>query len=138
MSKDFEVIEHTADIGIIAYGSDIKEAFANAARGMFSLITDLEDIREASHRDVRAEATDREGLLVDWLNELVFLFDTQNMLFSRFDIMELSDTELKARCYGEKADLSRHDIRIGIKAVTYHMLKVEEIDGFRAQVLFDI
>ena len=138
MKKDFEVIEHTADTGIIAHGADMKEAFANAASGMFSLITDLEGIREVSHRDVMVEAAERESLLVEWLNELVFLFDTQNMLFSRFDIGELSDTVLRARCFGEKADLSRHEIKIGIKAVTYHMLEVEENDGFRVQALFDI
>jgi SHS2 domain-containing protein len=60
------------------------------------------------------------------------------MLFKRFDISELNETRLRARCYGEKIDPERHKIKVGFKAATYHMLKIDEDDGFRVQVLFDI
>ena len=73
MTKEFEVLDHTADIGIIAYGADLKQAFANAAKGLFSLITSLDDVEEALHRDIELTAADPESLLVDWLNELVYL-----------------------------------------------------------------
>ena len=138
MNKDFEIIEHTADIGIRAYGTDMAAAFENAARAMFSLMTDLDKVREVVHRDVHVSAPDREILLVEWLNELVFLFDTEQILFKRFDIHNLTDTELKARCYGEKVDKSRHEIKIGIKSATYHMLKVEHNSRYQVQVLLDI
>jgi len=136
--KDFEVINHTADVGIIAYGGDISQAFANAARGLFSLITELDDVKEVLHRDVELTASDEESLLVEWLNELIYQFDTEGIIFKRFDIIQLNSTHLKARGYGEKVDKSKHKIKIGVKAATYHMLKVDKGDGYKVQVLFDI
>jgi len=136
--KDFEILDHTADVGIIAYGADLRQAFANAARGLFSLITELDDVEEVLHRDVELTASDEEDLLVEWLNELVYRFDTEGIIFKRFDISQLNNTHLKARSYGEKVDSSRHKLKTGVKAATYHMLKVDKNDGFRVQVLFDI
>ena len=138
MNKDFEIVNHTADVGIIAYGADMSQAFANAAKALFSLITELDDVEEVLHRDIELTATDEESLLVEWLNELVYRFDTENILFKRFDIIQLDKTQLKARSYGEKVDSSRHKLKTGVKAATYHMLKVDKGDGCRVQVLFDI
>jgi SHS2 domain-containing protein len=138
MDKDFEILNHTADVGIIAYGADLRQAFANAAKGLFSLITELDDVEEVIHRDMELTASDEESLLVEWLNELVYQFDTEGVLFKRFDIIQLNSTHLKARGYGEKIDSSRHKLKIGVKAATYHMLKVEKNNGCRVQVLFDI
>ncbi len=138
MKQEFEVLEHTADAGIIARGADMKEAFANAARGLFSLITELEDVREVLHREIEVTAPDRESLLVAWLNELIYLFDTENILFKRFDISRLDDTLLRATGYGEKVDSRRHQLKLGVKATTYHMLKINENNGVTVQVLFDI
>jgi SHS2 domain-containing protein len=138
MTKEFEILDHTADVGIIAYGADLKQAFANAAKGLFSLITRLGDVEEALHRDIELTADDAESLLVDWLNELVYYFDAEGILFKRFDIIELNNSHLKARGYGEKADSARHELKMGVKAATYHMLKIEKNNGYRVQVLFDI
>lgn len=137
--KRFDVVEHTADIGIIAYGIDMREAFANAAYGMFSLMADLRQVREETSRYVEAEAGDRESLVVSWLNELLYLFDVERIIFRRFDILELTDTRLKADAYGEKADASRHRLRGGIKAATYHTLKVAKYPGrCHVRVIFDV
>ena len=138
MEKDFEIIDHTADVGIIAYGTNINQAFANAARALFSLITELDDVEEVVYRDIELTATDQESLLVKWLNELIYLFDVENNIFKRFEITQLNNTQLKARSYGEKVDNSRHKLKIGVKAATYHMLKVDKGDGCKVQVLFDI
>ncbi len=138
MEKEFEIVNHTADVGIIAYGIDMNEAFANAAKALFSLITELDDVEEVVHRDIELTAPDQESLLFEWLNELIYLFDTENILFKRFDITQLSQTHLKARSYGEKVDSSRHKIKIGVKAATYHMLKIDRGNGNKVQVLFDI
>jgi SHS2 domain-containing protein len=138
MKKDFEILNHTADVGIIAYGGDMSQAFANAARALFSLITELDDMAEVLHRDVELTASDEESLLVEWLNELIYQFDTESIIFKRFDIIQLNSTHLKARSYGEKVDKSKHKIKIGVKAATYHMLKVDKGDGCKVQVLFDI
>ncbi len=138
MEKKFEILEHTADAGVIAYGTDLGQAFANAAQGLFSLITDLDDVDEVLRRDIELTAADREGLLVAWLNELIYIFDSQNILFKRFDITSLSDTKLRASIYGERVDRLKHELKTGVKAATYHMLKIDQNDGYRAQVLFDI
>ena len=138
MEKDFEIVDHTADVGIIAYGADIGQAFANAARALFSLITELDNVDEALHRDIQLEAFDQESLLVQWLNELIYLFDVENIIFKRFDIIKLNDTKLKARSYGEKVNISKHKLKTGVKAATYHMLQVNKGDGCKVQVLFDI
>jgi len=138
MARDFEIIEHTADVGIKAYGTSVKEAFANAARGLFSLITELDDVEEVEYRDIEVTAPDRESLLVEWLNELIYLFDVENIIFRRFDITRLSDTQMRVRSYGEKVDSSKHKLKTGVKAATYHMLRIDRGNGCRVEVLFDI
>ena len=138
MGKDFEIINHTADVGIIAHGADIRQAFSNAARALFSLITKLDDVAEVLYRDIELIAPDEESLLVEWLNELIYLFDVENIVFKRFDITQLNNTQLKARSYGEKVDSSKHKLKTGVKAATYHMLKIDKDDGCKVQVLFDI
>ena len=138
MTKDFEILDHTADVGIIAYGADERRAFANAARGLFSLMAELDDVGEELKRDIRLTASDEEELLVNWLNELVYLFDAEGLIFKRFEISKLDDSHLRASVYGEKADSSRHRLKTGVKAATYHMLKIEKGGGCRVQVLFDI
>lgn len=138
MDKDFEFIDHTADVGIVAYGADAKEAFANAAKALFSLITELDKVQETLHRDSEVTATDEESLLVEWLNELIYLFDVESIIFKRFDITELTNTQLRARSYGEKVDLARHKLKTGVKAATYHLLKVDRNDGCKVQVILDV
>lgn len=137
--KGFEVIDHTADAGIIAHGTQLEQVFANAARALFSLITELDDVSEDIKCDVEIDGKDRESLLLEWLNELIYLFDTRHILLKKFDVKSLSGTHLKAACYGEKVDPSRHRIKTGVKAATYHMLRIDKDDkGYKAQVIFDI
>ncbi len=139
MKRPFEIIDHTADIGIVAFGDDMREAFANAALALFSLINKPEDVKQDLKQHVELTAGDREALLVRWLNELIFFFDAEHLIFSRFDIGKLTDTELEADCLGEKVDPSRHRLRMGVKAATYHLLRItNDANGYRAQVIFDI
>lgn len=137
--KGFEVIDHTADVGIIAYGAGLEEVFINAARALFSLITELDDVAEDLKYDVDIASEDRESLLLEWLNELIYLFDTGQILLKKFHILSLSGTRLKAVCYGEKVDPSRHRLKTGVKAATYHMLRIDRDEqGYKARVIFDI
>jgi SHS2 domain-containing protein len=139
MKKAFEIIDHTADVGIIAYGADVEELFSNAALALFSLITELESVEEKLHLDLEVSSEDRDSLLIEWLNELIYLFDVKHILFNRFDIESLTHNQLKATCYGENFDPTKHKIKIGVKAATYHMLKLDNSgDGCKAQVIFDI
>jgi SHS2 domain-containing protein len=139
VEKEFEVIDHTADIGIMAYGADLKQAFANTARGLFSLITELDTVAVKKQHNIQITAPDREVLLVNWLNELIYLFEAKEMLFNRFDISSLTDTKLTATGHGEKIDLAKHTLKIQVKAITYHMLKIEQNEcGWKARVIFDV
>ena len=139
MKKAFELTNHTADMGIIAYGADMKELLSNAALALFSLITEPGSIEERSHVNLKVRSDEKDSLLVEWLNELLYLFDTKHILFSRFDIRNLTHNELKATCYGEIFDPMKHKIKTGAKAATYHMLKLDRNnDGYKAQVILDI
>jgi len=139
MKKTFELIDHTADVGIIAYGANDKELFSNAALALFSLITNPESVDEKLHLDLQVSSEDRDSLLVEWLNELIYLFDVKHILFNRFDIESLTHNELKATCYGEGFDPIKHKIKLGVKAATYHMLKLDKSgDGCKAQIILDI
>ncbi len=137
--KPFEVIEHTADIGIIAYGADIKQVFANAALGLFNLMADLDNLREDVKREIEISAEDIEVLLVEWLNELIYISEVEHIIFKKFDINELSNTKLKATCLGEKIKPGQHRLKREIKAATYHMLQLNKEDGsYKVQIIFDI
>lgn len=145
MKRRYRLIEHTADVGLVAYGDTLPDAFASAARGMFSIIADLRTVREVESRQVEVTAGDMESLLFEWLNSLLYFFDVERILFCRFDIESFADSKLipsttlrlKATCYGEKADPSRHRLKTGIKSATYHMLTVDR-EKNRVRVIFDV
>ena len=135
--KKYELIEHTADIGLKARGKTLAEAFANAALGMFSLVAELKNVGEKESRQFEVKADDIEGLLFEWLNSLLYYFDVDMLLFRRFDIMDFEDTRLAATCYGEQYDSTRHSLRMGVKSATYHQLEVnKEMNTVR--VIFDV
>ena len=138
MTTGFEVIEHTADTGILAYGSTLEETFASAALGMFSVMVDLDEVRPQEPRRIAVEASDQELLLAEWLSELLFVFETEYMLFSRFEVEFPAPGRLQATAWGERIDTERHHVGTGIKAVTHHMLRLEQRDGYRATVIFDV
>jgi len=135
----FETFDHTADIGIVAHGPTLADAFANAAKAMFSLMVDLDRVEEHEERRVEVEADDPEGLLVAWLAELLYISEVDNIVFSRFRIDEIIDTRVVARAFGEPLDLERHNPKLMIKAVTRHMLQVAPQDGgFQVRAILDI
>ena len=135
--KRFRLIEHTADTGLVAYGHSLAEAFANAAYGLFSIITELNRVRGVKSRPVAVTAGDVEELLFNWMNELIYVFEVEHLLFKRFDISELTEHTLKATGWGETYDASRHQLKLGVKSATYHMLEVNE-EKNRVQVIFDV
>lgn len=135
--RGFELIEHTADIGVVATGSSLSEAFENAACGLFYIIADLSEVRTLETRDVQVTAPDIETLLFNWLNELIYIFDVHHILFNKFEVTELKDCSLKAVCRGEKYDPSIHVLKTEVKSATLHMLRVDK-SGNSVQVIFDI
>ncbi|MDY6833511.1 MAG: archease [Chloroflexota bacterium] len=136
--KRFDLIEHTADVGVVAYGADIKQAFANVAYAMFSLLVDLNSVEELVKRKIEVQAEDMEVVLVTCLNELLYVFEVERLLFRRFEVDDLSDGSITLRCWGEPIDTNRHGFMTGIKAATYHMFEISEINGITSiRVFFD-
>lgn len=134
----YESTEHTADLGLVAYGDTLAEAFENAAYGMFDLMVDVSSTTETEAVDVRAEADDAPSLLVAFLNELLFLFETRKLILVRFEIVEWDEAaHIAARAWG--SPMAGQETRAQIKAVTYHDMRVEKTDeGFEVEVLFDV
>lgn len=132
--KAFEEIEHTADLAFCAYGRDAAELFANAARGMFTLEGGGLPPPQRE-RQVAVEGVDRESLLVNWLNELLYLQERHGEVYSEFKIEEISATNLRARVGGG----AREEMRRRIKAVTFHDLQVKQTaEGWQATLVLDV
>ncbi len=137
--KTFEVIDISGDAGIRAYGGTLQDLFVNAAMGMYSLITDPSAIREERHMALDIESHSLEGLLVSWLNELIFHFDTYGFLGKTIRIATLRNNTISARVSGEEFDPGRHERRLLVKAATYHQLSIEKKEGqWVADIIFDI
>ena len=137
--KTYELIDHTADVGLKAYGKTLAEAFENAAKGMFDIITDKSEVESIGQYDIELEAPDLEQLLVDWLSKLLFLNSSRNEVFGFFKInIDEKNIKLSAKVFGEKFNISKHKVGSEIKAVTYHMLEVKKKKPFYVQILFDI
>ena len=137
--KTYETFDHTADIGIRAFGRTVEEVFVHAAEALFEVLTDLDSIRGHLTREVEINGSDREDLFVRWLGELLYLCEGEGYLFREFSIFHLTPTSLKAGARGERFDPSRHEFKTEIKAVTYHQVEVAQKDGiWVGKVIFDI
>jgi SHS2 domain-containing protein len=140
--KRFKILDHTADIGLIVYGQDLKSLFENAAAGFLHLITDLRKVKVRTTRQIRIEPYEEENLerlMVDWLGELLYLHDTENLLFKRFSVEYVGKEGLKGAAEGEPFRNGVHIIKTEVKAVTYHGIKVEQEEGkWKARVIFDL
>jgi len=137
--KPYKVFEHTADIGLHAYGSTLSELFIHAAQGMESLMVPPEQIRIQVSRQLEVDGHDSVSLLIAWLNELIFLFDTEYLIFCQFEVESLTETHVRGRASGEPYDAQRHELSSAIKAVTWHEAVVEQTDdGYKARLIFDI
>ena len=137
--KRYEQFPHTADIGVRAYGKDLKELFENAAFAMFDIIADLEnlsgDIVEAFH----LEAPDREALLVAWLDELLYNFYTKQLIFFKFEVEELTEKHLKVKATGRSVGANRNRLKTEIKAATYSGLNIKKSgEGCEVEIIFDV
>jgi SHS2 domain-containing protein len=138
VQQPFDIVEHTADVGLIARGESLSEVFRNGARGMFTIICDPSAVRQEIVVPVDLEDPDPAYLYFLWLDELIYHFSADRMAFADFEI-EVADGRAVGRAKGERIDPVRHDVRLEIKAVTYHGLEVKRTGAlWIAQVLFDV
>ena len=139
----FEFLEHTADVYIAAHGTTLEEAYENAALAMFEVITDTDKVRPNDKDSVEVEAEDQYALLYSWLEALLVKFETKNRLYSKFKISNLEETSdgfrIKATAWGEKFNAEKHTQKVGVKAVTYHRMKIiKEIGKVTLEFILDI
>jgi SHS2 domain-containing protein len=135
----YETFEHTADLGLRVQAPDLETLFAEAARGLFSMIvTDLDSIRRVEQISFKLDGKVSELLLFDWLNELLFTYETQHLLLAQFDV-RFGASGLRADAKGEPIDRSRHVLDHEVKAITYHGLKLLPSNKhWMAEVIVDI
>ena len=139
--KPYEFKEHTADILVRANGATLEEAFGNAARAMFHVLTGGAEIGKGRQLAFEVESIDLEGLLVGFLSQLIVLHETENVVLSRFEVTIADERHLHAVCYGESFDAAHHGGGATVKGVSYHMMEIEKSDKehpCHVQVLFDV
>ena len=138
--KPYEYLEHTADMGMAVRGKDLSELLTHAAQGLFAAIAVLETVDETVSLEIQLTAESVEELFVEWLDELVFRHETEEVFFKRAEIQGCSETEMSATVYGEPMNFDKHEVYTEIKSVTYHQLQVvQKGDGsWFAQVIFDL
>ena len=141
--EKYEYLYHIADAKFKAYGSTLEEAYENAALAMFNVMIDTSGLPVCESRDIEIVSPDIKGLLVEWLCELLYLFEVDMIIFSEFKVISIEKTNdgfsLKGKASGEPIDLSRHNFDTQVKAVTFHDLQVDEDETgrFCVQVVVD-
>jgi len=143
----FDYLRHTADIYIVAYGSSIVEVFENAGLALFHSMTDIEKLEPVVEKSVEAQGFDLESLLYKWLEELLILYYSENFMCREVRVSELvvrrEDDSLsytiRGLCRGERFNPEKHEPRVEVKAVTYHLMRiVKDEDRWRAYFVLDI
>ncbi|QKQ99949.1 archease [Metallosphaera tengchongensis] len=133
----FEFFDHTADIGVRAFGRTLEEAFENAALAVFEIMTDTSKIEPKREISIEVDGYDLENLLYRWIESLIVYYDTELLIFNQFKV-KINGLHLTAKVYGEKFDESRHERRTVVKAMTYHEMSIKENSEVEITFVVDI
>jgi len=135
----YEMVDHTADIGVVLSGESLSDLFAAAGAVLAELIYDPAEVAERETREVALEAASSEDLLVKWLNELLYVREVGDFLWKTVEVETGDGTRLTATLRGEVFEEGKHVPRGGLKAATYHQLRISrERDAWSARVIFDV
>lgn len=130
----------TADVAFEAYGKTLNKVFSNSAIALFEVMVDTKDVKQTRKKKVEVRGHDMKSLFFNWLSELIFLSDSEHMMFSKFSVKV--DEELlilNAECYGEKIKPRKHDLRTEVKAATYHKMKIKKnVNGWITRAIVDV
>lgn len=139
MGRPFEILEHTADIGFRAWGPSPAALFENSALALMNIAANLEHVDGTEQRTVTVSGHDYESLLVNWLEEILYLFDSARFAAREFHVDEITAVLVSGRLTGEPRDSARHPWKVIVKAVTYHDIEVAERGGrWEARVFVDV
>ena len=137
--KPYHLISHTSDLGMEVWGKDLPDLFAQAGWAFFDIMVETRGIKLTQERAMTVEAPDLEALMVAWLGELLYIFETEHLVFGRLLIQTMTSQTLSAIGWGEFFDPKKHQVKTVVKAVTYHQLRIWETRRFwRARVIFDL
>jgi SHS2 domain-containing protein len=138
----YEILEHTADKGVRAWGRTLEELFENAARGMYRLVVDPAGKKTDVSMPIAVEVSDlfdRSDLLVKWLRELIYLTDVQKVVFTDFTVRRVTETSVEGEARGFTVEDNSMLDGAPVKAVTYHRLRLEQTpEGWEAEFYVDV
>jgi SHS2 domain-containing protein len=139
ISKKYKLIDHTADFGMQVFGSDPQELFTNAALALFDVITEMDELTGRDSCHIRTSGEDWSDLMINWLREILYLWNGKERLVKSIQILSLSEEKISAKIYFDAYMPDHHTIKTEVKAVTYHQIQVKSSpSGWEARVIFDI
>ena len=140
MGGEFELLEHPSDIGVLARGDSREHALIEASKGVTSIMVDPSGIHGNEERALLVEGADEASQIVNWLNEILFLFDAEGLVFEDFAVDSWSTDGIRGRARGEHLDPLRHEIRTAVKAATYHQfeMRTPEPGVWEIRVFMDV
>ena len=135
----FEFLDHTSDIGVLARGATKEKALIAVSKGLVSILVDPAPFRPLEERFFKATGIDEAAQIVNWLNEILFFFDTGGLIFAEFAIESWTTNEITGRARGDRFDVERHEFRTAVKAATYHQFESHQTpDGWEIRVFVDV
>lgn len=137
--KNYELIEHTADLAVRVKGRDLSDLFKNTALAIFEISSEKLKNKNIKHKEIiiKQKADNLPELFVNWLNEVISLSAAKGLVFDNFQINKLNEKTIEAVVSG--SDINNYKINSEIKAATYHELHIEKNDsGWQAEVIFDV
>ncbi|HEY2380836.1 MAG TPA: archease [Terriglobia bacterium] len=136
----FQLLDHPSDIGILAHGVSREEALIEASHGLVSILAKPSDFHPLEERYFKASGTDEAEQIINWLNEILFFFDTEGMVFVEFMIDSWNSDEIIGRARGERLDFDRHEFRTAVKAATYHQFESHSTadGGWELRIFVDV
>jgi SHS2 domain-containing protein len=138
--KKYRITKHQSELAVKVVGASQADLFANSAYTLFDvLVADLDKVDCKEHIPLEVEGTDRDDLMVNWMRELLYLYQGSGYLLKEFQIREVKDTIVKAEVAGEKIDPDRHEIKQEIAAIAFHKSRMDKTGNqWTAQVIFEV
>jgi len=143
MNSHYEILEHPSDIGVLAEGKNLYEAIEEVSRALCSIIANIDTISIKEKKQIELSAIDKEALIIKWLNEILFFFDSENFICKNTKVNKIEKFENNYYIFGyfegEKFSFEKHKFKIHVKAVTYHQFCLKETENsVIIKVFFDI
>ncbi len=130
---EIKYIDHTADIIVECVGESLKDAFETAAKALFNVMLNVNKVESITKVEISIDGFDLEELLLKWLEEFLIIFDSESLVFSKFNVENISENDdgwhLEAICFGESFDPEKHEFKTGVKAATYSEMEIKQENG---------